>query len=129
MNKIKVLLDILIVLVFIESLVNGSMVLIVGHPEIALYFSMFFISIYIPSWVVKNRMLPYFYRPRLNIKALIVASVGWLILAAIDAILGREYIRVDLLITLPVMLMISNSCFFKWLSGLLDTSHNKSLKS
>ena len=129
MNKIKVLLDILIILVFIESLANGSMVFIVGHPEIALYISMFFISIYIPSWAVKNRMFPCFYRPRLNIKVLIAASVGWLILSAIDAMLGRGYIRVDLLITLPVMLIISNSCLFKWFSGLLDVSHNKSLKS
>lgn len=125
MNKTGIILNVIIIITAIGAMMNGSFGFIVGHPGIPLFMSIFFIMIYLPSWAIKNRMFPYIYRPGLNIKVLLIASCSWLIFTVLEAMANGANIRVDLLITLPAIIIITSTCLIIWASSFLHVSHNK----
>ena len=99
----------------IALIFKGEWAFIVGNIIFILCVSAGLFLLYIPSWAIKNRLFPYIHRPKLRAAPLLVAGASWLVFGILEMLAGDANIRVDLLYTLPVLIIITTTCILKWL--------------
>lgn len=86
------------------------------HPSRAFVVSLIFWCLLLLSYVLRG------WRPQVRMLPLLVAALGWLLFGLLEyeAYRERANIRVDLLITVPVILLVTAVCCGFWMYSLFD---------
>ncbi len=84
------------------------------HPFRAFAVSLIFWCLLLFSYILRG------WRPQVRTLPMLIAAIAWLLFGLLDYWTYREraYIRLDLLITLPAILLVSAVCWGIWLYSL-----------